>query len=973
MLCSGLLSAQGRVDSLLSVLSNQTNDSSSVYTMLALSEAYTLENTELSFEYANKARKVSESTHFEIGIIESEIALGFIFLKRGKLDTAIYFFEKSIKESKYLNYQKGIVGASTGKGDVFRERTMWEEAIVQYEIGIEIAEILNDKLAIAESYLRIGHTHLDRGGLEQAMVYYQKSFDSFPENLRIKLMAIGNIGLIHLRLRNEEKALEHFLESIRLAEQIDSKRGIGLGNQRIGIIEKRKGNYKKSMAHYSKAIEMFRQVNDLKRIGMVLQNIGNIHYELGEFDRAIEKHKESLVILKEVGDKVNQCYTLDAIGRSFFLKKEYVESEKYFVEAKVLSETAGVRLIAMDATDALAEIYALNGNYEKAFEYGYMARTISDSIFSENKSRQIAEMEAKYETSKKEKEIALLNAESKINELQLQRRSTERNSWIITAIALLILATVLFNRYKIKAKANEGLRQIDEMKSRFFTNISHEFRTPLTLILGPVENRLAHDDLPVAYEGELLLIKQSADRLLELVNQLLDLSKLEVGQMELKVRKGDFYHFLKLAASSFDSLASQKNIDLSIGVPDESLELFFDLDKCKKVIYNLLSNALKFTPEGGKVKLNVERGDDMLRVSIMDSGPGIPLDQKENIFKRFHQLNESNYEQGTGIGLALVKELASIHYGNVSLESVLGEGTTFFFELPLSPKSYNDSEISRIDDGPHSMPEITHQTTHDLIPEKEGSNEAYVLIVEDNKEVRKYIVAMLSSSYKLIVANNGKEGLKLAFKHIPDLIISDLMMPLMGGMEFCQTLKKEEKTSHIPFIMLTAKADIGNKIEGLETGADDYLIKPFNEKELKTRIKNLINQRAKLRGMYERHLTLEPSKVALTPPDEIFLERAMKVLEENMEDCDFTVDLFQREMAMSRMQLHRKLKALISCSASEFIRVQRLKRASKILETKGINVSEAAFKSGFNSLSYFSKCFKEQYGLSPSEYADRQH
>lgn len=550
------------------------------------------------------------------------------------------------------------------------------------------------------------------------------------------------------------------------------------------------------------------------------------------------------------------------------------------------------------------------------------------------------------------------------------------------------------------------LTKLDQAKSRFFANISHEFRTPLTLILNSLVDKLTsirkqpkQTQISVQ-EQELHVMYRNSKRLLELINQLLDLSKIESGKMTLHLQNGDFTQLLQIVFTSFSSLAAFRHINFQFIKPENPIFCRFDADKIEKILYNLLSNAFKFTPEGGRIVLKMEvtsanpnqLAQPVIQLSLQDSGSGIPADQLPLIFDRFYQ-GKQYYadEQGTGIGLALSKELVELHQGQIWVESEPGKGTCFTVRLPLLPinetvlpvEFTHSSDISGVvapDRLENSMePQVFTADTTDQ--DLEGL--PLVLIVEDNVDLRQYIRTQLSGKYRIIESENGTKGLEQAIETIPDLIISDWMMPGLDGLELCHLIKTDERTSHIPIIILTALATSEARLTGLETGADDYLTKPFDNRELELRIYNLITSRRKLREYFMHEISrqgtkfdaaptentwIQPSKVDVVSADEKFLQRAILVVEQNMSDVTFSVEEFSREIGMSRMQLHRKLKALTGHSAGDFVRMMRLKRAAQLLEAKAGNVTEIAYQVGFNTLSYFSKCFHDYFGVMPTEY-----
>jgi len=533
---------------------------------------------------------------------------------------------------------------------------------------------------------------------------------------------------------------------------------------------------------------------------------------------------------------------------------------------------------------------------------------------------------------------------------------------------------------------SEKLKEVDALKSRFFANISHEFRTPITLILGPLENMLPkiHD---TDMKQDLTLMQRNARRLLRLINQLLDLSKLEAGRLQLRAYPDNVVPLLNRFVQSFESQAKLKGINLTFRADEKSILMYVDPDKLENIIYNLVSNALKFTPAGGAITVGVKVKEHTdffkngyIEIIVKDTGSGMSHNQLDKIFDRFYQADASTTREheGSGIGLALTKELVELFNGNISVESEPGVGTAFTVCLPLGRDHLKDDDI--IED--ISVPEEPVQPT---MPESPDSEEIslqasqkpsatqtkgapIVLIVEDNGDLRNYMREILQPTYRVKEAADGEKGQKQAIQLFPDLIISDVMMPVMDGITMCQKLKTDQRTSHIPVILLTARAGLESTLEGLETGADDYIVKPFETKELLLRVKNLLDNRRKMRERFSTGIHVNPSEISVTSMDENFLNRAIDIIEKNMGDFDFTVDEFAHAIGLSRTQLHRKLRALTNQSAREFIRILRLKRAATLLEHHAGNIAEIAYQVGFNKPSYFTECFRKQFGQLPSDY-----
>jgi len=535
-----------------------------------------------------------------------------------------------------------------------------------------------------------------------------------------------------------------------------------------------------------------------------------------------------------------------------------------------------------------------------------------------------------------------------------------------------------------KADAKRVL-ELDAIKSRFFANISHEFRTPLTLILAPLkkaqeeapaseaeqyfESSDAEISLPARHLG---MMRRNAERLGQLIDQLLDLSKLESGNMKLHVAKGDIVSFLRAMVFSFESLAERRQIHFQTEFPERGEEAYFDRDKLEKILINLLSNAFKYTPERGRVAVKTSLENGRLKIRVEDSGPGISKDDLDKIFERFYRV-EGTEDQGTGIGLSLVKELVELHRGQISVDSAKGRGTVFKISLPLAREYFSEGEIigEQTRNTPLPAPPLFFEPGFsETSPSENGNSPAgqpLLLVVEDNPDLRRYIAERMQAHYRVIVAENGLRGFEMALEYTPDLVFSDVMMPEMDGFQLCEKLKTDERTSHIPVILLTAKAGQQHKLEGLETGADAYLTKPFDEAELLLRARKLIEQRSQLREKFAAQPALKPTSVTLPSTDQRFLDKVAAAIEENIGNEFFSVEDLAAAVHFSRSQLHRKLKALTGKSPTDLIREFRLCRAKDLLEQKAGNVSEIALEVGYSSLSYFTRSFKAAFGVPPSE------
>jgi signal transduction histidine kinase/AraC-like DNA-binding protein len=549
--------------------------------------------------------------------------------------------------------------------------------------------------------------------------------------------------------------------------------------------------------------------------------------------------------------------------------------------------------------------------------------------------------------------------------------------YALATLGALLLARwlILYNeriRFQIQQEREKvhRMHELDRIKVRFFTNVSHEFRTPLTLILTPLEKMLRTTP-DGEQKDQFELIHRNARRLLNLVNQLLDFRKMEVQGIKLNTSEGDIVKFIREVFYSFSDLSEKNNIRFTFHTTVQQLETFFDQDKLEKILFNLLSNAFKFTPENGSVGIALDireqDGTTFLDIKVRDTGIGIPPDQQERIFERFFQsdLPETMVNQGSGIGLSITREFVKIHGGSIHVDSEQGKGSSFTVCLPLtalkSPVAGELTETAGIDGV--TVEEVEHAPD-------EKRKKPLVLIVEDNEDFRFYLKDNLKSQYSIIEAKNGRIGLERAISSMPDLIVSDIMMPEMDGIELCKRIRKDERTSHIPLVMLTARTSEEQKIEGFACGANDYVTKPFNFEILQSRIKNLVAHREVIQKNFQKHVDIRTANVEITSLDEKLISKAIRIVEENMGEPDFSVEKFSRELGMSRVHLYKKLLALTGKSPIEFIRTIRLQRAAQLLEKSQLSVSEIAYQVGFNNPKYFSKYFKDYFNMLPSAYAN---
>ncbi|MFK7924956.1 MAG: two-component regulator propeller domain-containing protein [Bacteroidia bacterium] len=555
-------------------------------------------------------------------------------------------------------------------------------------------------------------------------------------------------------------------------------------------------------------------------------------------------------------------------------------------------------------------------------------------------------------------------------------------AYLIYLFSLLLIAygiirfVRLRHSYQLEKITKQKQEEAYQMKLRFFTNITHEFRTPLTLIIGPLQDLIATYELSAKVQKHLSAIEHNGQRLLSLVNQLLDFRKLEAEHRQIEAAQGNFVRFLREVYLSFLGLAQRQNIDYHFETEAEEYLLWYDRDKMEKVFYNILSNAFKFTPEGGNILVIIKQKADKLEIHIKDNGPGIAPELQEQIFERYFERtdNQDKTKQGIGIGLAYTHQLLELHSAQIEIESDGINGSNFRISIPMGNDHFKKEDL--LYDFRNSEDSSHYATLVPLVKAASLPNpnepKSKLLIVEDNPEVRAYIEQIFAGEYRLLFAENGVEGYTLAREQLPDLIISDVMMPKMDGISFCAQIKTDLNTSHIPVLLLTARTAMIFRIEGLETGADDYITKPFSSQELRIKVRNQLKVRHLLWERFARTRDFDPKEISVTTADERFLSNLMDTCEKQLTNPDFNMESFADELAVSRPLLFSKVKALTGQTPNNFLKSIRLKRAVQLLEKGGMSIAEIAYLVGFRDPRYFSKVFQKEHEMTPTEYA-RSH
>lgn len=950
-----------RYDSLLKAISQSRTDTTTLQLYHLLAEEIVLKDSAGARAYEDSAlhiaRRINNPKHISVTLTN----IGAIYRNRSEYAKANTYYGKALEASPH--FSPWLSQTFLEAGISLLRMSELDSSLSVLEQGMLLVKQHPNSQVEAALLNSLGNVKREQNRYEEAIDFYIRSLKIFEakNDLKGQTQALSNISNMHNLMGDTGKALDYAMQSLETAKAAGVKSSVAYSYRLLGRIYRRQKKPDEALKVYGDALAIYQELQARRDVVETELSIGNIYFDKQDFEEAIRHYKGSLIMGKSIADSLSIGLGYVTIGNAMLELKAYDLAKVYIDSALVVVRKKKMASLEMDSYQLLSLIYEGNRKYELSLVNYRKYIHFRDSLEKEQNRLKAQEIEERYQSEMKDDAIRILNAENTL-------KSNQQKYLVVILILMLTLAVILYSRYNVKLKANKKLKELDLIKSRFFTNISHEFRTPLSLIIGPLEKKLTEARGESEKEG-LNLMHRNARRLQNLINQLLDLSRIESGSMDLHLEERDLGETLRFIGSSFSSLAERKGIFYRQDIINSFIGCY-DRDKLEKIINNLLSNAFKFTPEGGLVNFKTTLADGILTIEVKDSGIGIPEDQHDNIFNRFYQIDDSTVRssEGSGIGLALTKELAELHRGNLSVASSEGIGSIFTVVIPVTRESFAGLPVKE----PINT-ENNYYPSGDLALPVQAINDdeskPLVLIAEDNEDMQRFIVELLRDHYRTLSIVNGMEAYEQAQSVVPDLVVSDWMMPGMDGLTLCEKLKTTDATSHIPVLMLTARADQSSKLEGLETGADDYLTKPFDNQELLIRIHNLIEQRKKLRQLFSGEMVLQPKQISLPSRDAEFLSRLLSLLEKRHSDPDFNIDELSREVAMSRMQLHRKLKALTDQSPGELLRNFRLERAKQMLTSTGMQVSEVCYKAGFNNVSNFSKVFKEFTGVTPSEFA----
>lgn len=862
-------------------------------------------------------------------------------------------------------------------GKLLRNESRFDEALEKHGEGLRLAEQADDTLEAVQALNNIGTDYRRMGVLDAAQQYHKRALlmseecsdTSFTARKNV-VMSLNGLANVYITVGNSQKADSCLRQALAGETRLGSLTGQAINCANLGSIFETRGQTDSAWAYYRKSMELNTRDGNTLGIALCHTYFGNLYKKARLYDKALDEYKASYNIMKGSKDEWHTLNALTALADIHIEKGNDAAAKHYLAEAKGMADK-------IHSTEHLSEIYNLyykikkrNGDWRDALEAHEHATVLQDSLIDMEKVNRMQSISFNIERDQYSRRMTIAN--DKLRSEKSARMVGYAIFAVIVALLAALVGLLIYNR-RLRAKSFESLKKLSAMREAFFRNITHEFRTPLTVILG-----LSHDlQQPGTTTDEAQdvgkTIERQGERMLALINQLLDLSKIKSAIGKPEWRSGNIVAYIGMIVENFANYADKQGIKLQYIAREKSIDTDFVPDYVNKVLSNLLSNALKFTDRHGTVNISLWRSDRQLFMDVADNGRGIPAESLPHIFEEFYNSDNINGDVGTGVGLALVYQIVKSLGGTITADSTEGKGTTFHICLPMH-KEANTPEVSNPSLS-QILPAASCNGRVNADSQTEMPETPRVLIVEDNVDIAAYTGRQLADKYAVAFAANGKEGIEKARGWMPDIIITDLMMPEMDGMELCRHIHNNELTSHIPIIVITAKVTEAERIEGLKAGADAYLAKPFNSDELRTRVEMLLEQRRKLRERVAKE-TSNPSIVTddKSPQISVLDSRFLN----KVTDCVYvmlngrkTIDVnaVASQLCMSYGQFNRKLSALTGYSPAQYIQRIKIKKAQRMLEAHPeLGFNDIAYRCGFSDYSNFVRAFKNVCGITSTQF-----
>lgn len=875
----------------------------------------------------------------------------------------------------------GEIVAYNELGKCYREESLFSEAIETHKKGLMLSVSLCDTLQIIQALNNIGTNYRRIGFLDEASSYHYKALsycEAYSDKnnkklLKNRVISLNGIGNVFLTLENHQVADSVFRMALDGERILGSPLGQAINYANIGSIFESKGQMDSARHYYQLSMKFNKEAKSQLGISLCHTHFGRLYEKNGEYDKAIDEYRKAYDTMQYSSDSWHWIESCLSLARVYIQKGDCNTAVVYLDKAQK-------KAAEIHSLEHLAEIYNLEyklhlqkGDSRKALDCLVKSREYHDSVHDEKKMTQVQNTHILYERKSKQNEISLWQENYK-SEKMYSKKVTVASIVVIVLACILLFAMWLIIRFR--SQKNQMLQQMEQMRINFFTNITHEFRTPLTVIQSAAHDVLRRKPEDEDIKRNIKNIIHHNHILLNLINQILDIAKMKspASTAQPDIVRGDIVEFIHMICDSYTAYAADKGIRLVYKPLQEQVEMDFVPDYMLKIMQNLISNALKFSHSGSDVLVTTKVKDSSLYIYVSDSGIGMTAQQKSKVFIPFYQGANDVANIGTGIGLSLVKQAVEAMNGKIEVYSAIGEGTTFVISLPVKttdkvPMAFDKSKIVR--------PEIPIDENTSF-PEDDDNDKdnIRILIIEDTPAVSHYMMRQLNPDYSFYFASTGREGLEKAGNVVPDLIITDIMMPEMDGLELCRQIRKSELLNHIPVIMVTAKASHEDRLKGLEAGADAYLEKPFSADELKVRVEKLLEQRQLMRQKYSHVIETEDfesdnATPVLSERDKAFVAKLTDSLQSMMEKGKIDYDALAYDLCISRAQLNRKLKAITGFTTTEYILHIRISLAKRLLDTTDLPIWEVAEKCGMDNATYFGIIFKKTVGITPLQYKKR--
>ena len=833
------------------------------------------------------------------------------------------------------------------QGKKERDASRYDEALRLHIRGLDMARTVGDSSEwiqalnnIATDYRRMGMLDVAQSYHYQALTLCDESSDTTYQMRKNRVKALNGLGNIYLSIYSYDDADSVFRQALEGEHQLGSATGQAINYANLGSIYSARGDDEKALDYYRQS--MFYNKKDSNLLGMALCHLyfGNISERRQQYDLALREYEQSDRMMTDLKDLWHALEPRLALASVYYHTHEDAKAQALLNRADATARQINSWEHIVEVHHLYFQLMQRQGRYHEALDHHLIATAYQDSILDNEKLDHIHNIGINIERTRQQKMVDMAQ-----NELQTEKRIRQQSAWLfgLTVILLLAVISALLYVQRMRHHSMEMMREASRLREDFFTNITHEFRTPLTVILGLSRKIRENTEVPQSVSDKASTIERQGNRLLTLVTQLLDISKVKSVIGEPNWQHGNICAQVAMLLETYIDYAANRGVTLKYHY-DKAIEMDFVPDYVNKVMSNLVSNALKFTPNGGTISVNLYQRGDRLHIDVSDTGHGISSDKLAHIFEPFYTSGDMGEAKGTGIGLALTQEIISHLNGTITAESQVGKGTTFHIVMPIQNRSAD----------PVTETEIGN------------SGKPIIVVAEDNADVADLLCTQLEPFYEVVAARDGVEALKRAGEIIPDLVITDVMMPNMDGMALARAIRANDLTAHIPIIMVTARVTEQDRIEGLKAGADAYLVKPFNTEELLTRVAKLLEQRIMLRDKYAQTITQAP--VTDNAIEDHFLARVEQVIVAHINKGeDITVTMVADDLNITARQLHRKVTGLINQSPAALIRITRINCAKTIMAAKPeMPLKSVALACGFTDYSHFAKVFRTVTGISPT-------